>query len=683
MGRESRTEPKWRKSASAGKPTRFSDEENPPPPPKARKRRIWPYLVLMVIAWAAIFVSVFWAHFLSNLPPVRDLLVAAPPRDVTILDDHGRIIARRGLTREAVVKVEDLPDYVPNAFIAIEDRRFREHIGLDPIGMIRAALENMAAGHVVQGGSTLTQQLAKNLYLDPNRTLDRKIQEAMLAIYLESHYSKNQILSLYLNRVYFGAGTYGIEAASEKFFGKHAGELSLTEAAMLAGSVKAPTRYNPLSDTDASLGRADVVLAAMQDAGFISARDHAIAEATRPRILSSTGTPDSGYFADWVIAQLDGILGPGRDPVTVETSFDLNTQKLAEQAVDQGLDEQGAKIRAGQSALVSMTPEGAIRAMVGGRDYADSSFNRATDAVRQPGSAFKPFVYLTAFEHGRTPNDVMNDGPVDIHGWRPSDFEGEYQGEITLTKAFAVSSNSVAAQLTDEVGPKDVASTARRLGIDTPLEAVASLALGTSGVTPLQLTGAYAAFANGGNRVKPYAILRIKTGNGKTLYQRKPVTPDPVMSPANDAAMTGLMVEVVLTGTGRSARLAERPTAGKTGTTQDFHDAWFVGFTADLVTGVWVGNDNSQPMKKATGGGLPAHIFHTFMEDAEHDLPVRPLVGDQLMAMAEADQQPVAASMPAPLVAPPASPPAPVPAATPAPPPKDPFQQILDSLFGN
>ena len=680
MARESRTEPGWKKPASAGKAGRFYDEEDRPPP--RRKRRIWPYVILLLIAWGVIFGAIFWAHFLSDLPPVRTLLAGVPARDVTILDDHGRIIARRGLTHEATVKVEDLPVYVPNAFIAIEDRRFREHIGLDPIGMIRAAFENMAAGHVVQGGSTLTQQLAKNLYLDPNRTFDRKIQEAMLAIYLESHYSKNQILTLYLNRVYFGAGTYGIEAASEKFFGKHAGELSLTEAAMLAGSVKAPTRYNPLSDTDASLARADVVLDAMQEARFINAREHASAEANRPRIISSAGTPDSGYFSDWVIAQLDGILGPGREPVTVETSFDLDTQTLAERAVDQGLDAQGEKIRAGQAALVSMTPDGAIRAMVGGRSYADSSFNRATDAVRQPGSAFKPFVYLTAFEHGRTPNDVMNDGPVDIHGWKPSDFEGEYQGEITLTKAFAESSNSVAAQLTDEVGAKDVASTARRLGIDTPLEAVASLALGTSGVTPLQLTGAYASFANGGDRVKPYAITRIRTGNGKILYQRKTVAPNPVMSPANDAAMTGLMVEVVLSGTGKAARLAERPTAGKTGTTQDFHDAWFVGFTADLVTGVWVGNDNSQPMKKATGGTLPAHIFHAFMEDAEHGLPVRPLVGDQLMAMAEADQQPVVASMPTPLVAPPATPPAATPAATPAPPAKDPFQQILDSLFG-
>ncbi|HKD47468.1 MAG TPA: PBP1A family penicillin-binding protein [Rhizomicrobium sp.] len=667
MGRESRTEPGWRNPASAGAPRRVFDEDDRPPP-ASRKKRIWPYVLLVLVAWGAIFGAIFWTHFLSSLPPVRNLLAAAPARDVTILDDHGRVIARRGLTHEAMVKVEDLPEFVPNAFIAIEDRRFREHIGLDPVGMVRAALENMMAGHIVQGGSTLTQQLAKNLYLDPNRTVDRKVQEAMLALYLESHYSKNQILTLYLNRVYFGAGTYGIEAASERFFGKHASELSLIEAAMLAGSVKAPTRYNPLSDTDASLARAGVVLGAMLEAGFINGSENAQARRSRPRIVSSAGTPDSGYFADWVIAQLDGLLGPGREPVTVETSFDLATQTVAERAVEQGLDGQGEKIHASQAALVAMSPDGAIRAMVGGRSYAQSSFNRAADAVRQPGSAFKPFVYLTAFEHGRSPDDIMHDGPVDIHGWKPSDFEGEYQGEITLTNAFAESSNSVAAQLTDEVGAKEVVSTARRLGIDTPLEAVASLALGTSGVTPLQLTGAYASFANGGDKVKPYAITRIRTGSGKLLYRREPEGSTPVMSPANDSAMTEMMVQVVLTGTGKAARLAERPTAGKTGTTQDFHDAWFVGFTSDLVTGVWVGNDNSSPMKKATGGGLPAHIFHAFMEDAEHGLPVRPLAGSQLLAAAEPEPEPMAE-------APPTSTPAPQPA-------KDPFQQILDGLFG-
>ncbi len=335
----------------AGAPARLFDDEDRPPP-RPRKRRLWPYVLLMLIAWGAIFVSVFWSHFLSNLPPVHNLLAAAPARDVTILDDHGRMIARRGLTHKATVQVEDLPGYVPNAFIAIEDRRFREHIGLDPIGMIRAALENMAAGHVVQGGSTLTQQLAKNLFLDPNRTFDRKLQEAMLAIYLESHYSKNQILTLYLNRVYFGAGIYGIEAASEKFFGKHANELGLTEAAMLAGSVKAPTRYNPLADADASLARADVVLRAMQEAGFIDASERAQAEANKAAHRLQRGHAGIRLFRrlgdcrSWT-----GYWAMAREPVMVETSFDLDTQAWPNAPWHQGLDAEGEKIRAGQAAL--------------------------------------------------------------------------------------------------------------------------------------------------------------------------------------------------------------------------------------------------------------------------------------------------------------------------------------------
>ena len=486
---------------------------------------------MMLVIWGAIFGAIFYSHFLSNLPDVKNLRATGRSRDVTILDDRGRLIARRGLTQGAVVKAENLPDYVPNAFIAIEDRRFRDHFGLDPVGMARAGITNMMAGHVVQGGSTLTQQLAKNLFLTPGRTFDRKIQEAMLAMYLESRYSKNQILTLYLNRVYFGAGVFGIEAASEKFFGKHARELGLTEAAMLAGSVKAPARYNALADSDASLARARIVLRAMENAGFIDDSSRARAQATRPRILQGSGTPDSGYFADWVLSRLNGFIGSGTEPVVVETSFDLQTQDMAERAVKDELNREGPRIGASQAALVAMTPDGAIRAMVGGRSYNESSYNRAGDAVRQPGSAFKPFVYLTAFEHGHTPDDVMNDGPVDIHGWKPSDFEGEYQGAISLTKAFAQSSNVIAAQLVDEVGPKEVARTARRLGIVSPLEEVSSLALGTSGVTPLELTGAYAAFANGGEGVTPFAIMAIRDSTGKTLYDRKPASLGPVMSP--------------------------------------------------------------------------------------------------------------------------------------------------------
>ena len=656
------------------------DDEEDDFEPAPRRKRIWPFALMMLLIWGVIFGAILWSHFLSDLPDVRNLLVAPSSRDITIMDDRGRMIARRGLTQGATVNVENLPSYVPNAFIAIEDRRFRSHFGIDPVGMGRAGVENMMAGHVVQGGSTLTQQLAKNLFLDPGRTFDRKIQEAMLALYLESRYSKNQILTLYLNRVYFGAGVFGIEAASEKFFGKHASDLGLTEAAMLAGSVKAPARYNPIADADASLARAGIVLRAMQDTGFIDDAARAQAQATRPRIVSGTGTPESGYFTDWIVSQMNGILGQGADkgagPVIVETSFDLETQDLAERAVAQGLDAEGEKIHASQAALVAMTPDGAIRAMVGGRSYAQSAFNRAADAVRQPGSAFKPFVYLTAFEHGHTPDDIMHDGPVNIHGWKPSDFEGEYKGDITLTEAFAESSNVVSAQLTDQLGPKEVAATAHRLGISSPLDTVPSLALGTSGVTPLELTGAYVPFANGGNGVIPFAIIKVSTKAGKILYERKPGGLGAVMSPANNAAMTRLMVQTVLTGTGKAARLAERPTAGKTGTTQDFHDAWFVGFTADLVTGVWVGNDNAAPMKKATGGGVPAHIFHAFMEGAEQNLSARPLVGSALVADAgDAPAQEVAAAAPVLEAAPP---PAPVAAAK----QPDSFEKILNSLFG-
>jgi penicillin-binding protein 1A len=332
------------------------------------------------------------------------------------------------------------------------------------------------------------------------------------------------------------------------------------------------------------------------------------------------------------------------------------------------LADEGSRIGASQAALVAMTPDGAVRAMVGGKSYAESTFNRATDAQRQPGSAFKAFVYLAAFEHGHFPDDVMHDGPVDIHGWKPSDFEGEFQGDITLTKAFAESSNVIAALLTDEVGAKTVAATARRLGIHSPLAEVSSLALGTSEVTPLELTGGYATFANGGDGVQPFAIISIRTKDGKSLYSRKPEAPEPVMSPANNAAMTSLMVETVATGTGKTARLTERPSAGKTGTTQDSHDAWFVGVTADLVTGVWVGNDNGQPMHKAgaltaTGGGVPAHIFHSFMEDAEQGMPVKPLAGTTLVADAGDT--------------------APVPVAANDKKEPDAIDRILASLFGN
>jgi penicillin-binding protein 1A len=610
-----------------------------PRAPRRKKRaRTWPYSLTLLVAWGVIFAALTVSHWLSSLPDTANLLTEVSAHDITILDDRGRMIARRGLTHGEMVSVSELPAYVPNAFIAIEDRRFREHFGLDPIGMARAAFEDLTQGQVVQGGSTITQQLAKNLFLDPNRTFDRKMEEAILALYLESRYSKDQILTLYLNRVYFGAGVYGIEAAAERFFGKPAEKLSLTEAAMLAGSVKAPAHYNPLADADASISRAKVVLYAMADAGFISPQARQVAIATRPRVVRGA-SPGSGYFVDWILARLSNPATEAHEPIVVETTFDLDLQAEAEHAVMAGLAQDGTKLDASEAALVAMTPDGAVRALVGGRNYSDSPYDRATDAERQPGSAFKPFVYLAAFEHGKKPDDMMMDGPVDIHGWKPQDYEGKFEGEVTLTRAFAVSSNAVAAQLTEEVGPKVVAATAHRLGINSTLEAVPSIALGSSEVTPLELTAAYVPFANGGTTAPPYAIVRITTRSGKVLYARKAPPPVQVVSPDNAALVTSLMVATVSEGTGRAARLGERPSAGKTGTTQDFRDAWFVGFTADLVCGVWIGNDNNAPMKKATGGGLPARIFHAFMENAESGLPVKPLAGTELVASSTVPQK--------------------------------------------
>jgi penicillin-binding protein 1A len=644
----------------------------PPPPrkPKPRPKRTWPYALALLLAWGAIVGGLFATRWISDLPDINNLQLKGQSHDVTILDVHGRLIARRGLTQGAMVAANQLPPYVPEAFIAIEDRRFRGHIGLDPIGLGRALLEDLAAGHVVQGGSTITQQLAKNLFLESKRTFDRKAQEALLALYLESRYSKEQILTLYLNRVYFGAGVYGIEAAAERFFGKPAIALSLPEAAMLAGSVKAPARFNPLSDVDASVARGATVLRAMADAGFIDSKTAADATATRPRIVHVTGTPGSGYFADWVVSRIPGYAGDFNEPVLVETTFDLSMQAKAEHAVSLGLARDGRKLNASEAALIALAPDGAVKAMVGGRSYGQSPYNRATDALRQPGSAFKPFVYLTAFEHGRKPDDTMNDGPVDIGGWKPNNYEGKYEGEITLARAFAKSSNAVAAQLTQQVGAAAVAGTAHRLGIGSELSAVPSLALGSSSVTPLELTAAYAPFANGGDGVIPYAIIRIRTKSGRLLYARHGSGVGEVMNAANAAALTGLMVEAVTSGTGKAARLDGRPSAGKTGTTQDFHDAWFVGFTADLVCGVWIGNDGNAPMRHATGGTLPARMFKSFMEAAEKDMPVRPLKSLTLVPFAA----PVAAT---PVASEAAS-------AVPPPPQEKPstFDDILNSLFG-
>ena len=634
-------------------------------------------MLLILLVWILLLGALAWSRWIQTLPDATHLLAKGPVREISILDSAGRLIARRGLHHGRIVPVEALPPYVANAFIAIEDRSFRYNIGIDPVGIVRAAFEDLIHGHVVQGGSTLTQQLAKNLFLTPRRTLDRKIQEALLALYLDAHYSKNQVLTLYLNRVYFGAGAYGIEAAAERFFGKPAAQLSLTEAAMLAGSVRAPGYYNPLNNIGAAMARAKVVLAAMLDCGFITAAQARHAAAKPPHIIRNAGTPDSGYFTDWVMAQIPHLVADVHGAIIVHTTFDLVLQAKAEQSVNQTLGKFGRRDRAHEAALVALRPDGAIVAMIGGRSYYKSPYNRATDALRQPGSAFKAFLYLTAFEQGHTPDEVMIDGPVDIDGWKPADYERHYAGPMPLIEAFAQSSNVIAAKLMMAVGPAAVVRTARLLGIHTPLDPVPSLALGTSPVSALELTGAYATFANGGMKTVPYAITEISKANGRVLYRRRTPPAWRIVPQSAEAQMTEVMQATVHSGTGQAAGLAGRDTAGKTGTTQDYHDAWFVGFTADYVCGVWVGNDNNAPMRQVVGGTLPAWIFHGFMSAAEQGLPVRPLPGTALIAALPAQTAPASPS-----VQPPAAPAGAVPPSTAPPSPGMTVESIINSVLG-
>ena len=601
-----------------------NEEERP------ARSRAYRYALIAGGLWVLFAVVILSAYAFTELPETNNLLTYEPRNDVTLRDVKGRLIARRGLTQGDVVRVGELPAHVGHAFIAIEDRRFYSHFGVDPLGLARAMATNISAGRLVQGGSTITQQLAKNLFLKPERTLSRKTAEAFLAVRLENRYSKDEILTLYLNRVYFGAGVFGIEAAAQRFFSKPAADLTLTEAAMLAGSVKAPSRYNPGADIEAARGRAALVLAAMAEEGFIDEKQYQEALAARPKVARNMATPGAGYFIDYAIALVPGFADRGGsydERLIVDTTLDLDMQAAAERAVRSALERDGTKLAAGQGALVAMTHDGALRALVGGRAYDESPFNRAIAARRQPGSAFKVFVYLAALEAGRSPHDWYFDGPVTIGKWTPDNYEGKYSGDITLSDALARSSNSVAVQLTNEVGPAHVARIAHRLGVTSNLLEVPALALGTSEVTPLELVTGYAPFANGGVGVIPHVITKISTPTGKILYERRGSGMGRVMTPETNADMTQMLVRTVTEGTGTAARLAERPMGGKTGTSQDYRDAWFVGFTANLVTGVWIGNDDNTPMKRATGGGLPARIFKDFMEDAEKPFPARQLPG--------------------------------------------------------
>src|SRR5579872_1637954 len=590
-------------------------------PPTAPKRKRGPlqalfYWTLVLGVWGVIFIVGFLAVFATDLPDTSTLYQVKRQPSISYLDRSGALVAVRGTQESPPVDIDQLPPYVPAAFVAIEDRQFYHHMGFNPWGMARAEFYNLThRGATLQGGSTITQQLARNLFLSPAQNVRRKAQELILAVWLETKFSKKQILALYLNRVNFGGGAYGIEAASQRYFNKPAAQLTLGEAALLAATMKGPSRYNPAANGDRAAKRATMVLNAMVETGAITPAQRDQAFAAPVRVSATLASQRAQYFTDWLDGQVRALLGkePTEDLV-VETTLDLPIQAAAEQSVRAGVTghaNQGVQ----QSALVALDGEGRIRAYVGGASYADSQFDRATQAQRQAGSSFKPFVYLTAMEAGHTPSETVVDEPLTIGNWSPKNFENKFLGPITLETALAQSINTVAARLANEVGTNNVAATAHRLGITSPIQTDPSMALGAVEVTPLEMAEAYDAFANGGYRIHAYGIERIRTASGQVLYDHgvDKAAPAPVIGQPALAEMAEMMRQVVASGTGARAKIPGYDLAGKTGTTSDYRDAWFVGFTGGFVTAVWVGRDDNTPMKRVTGGGAPAEIWRGFM----------------------------------------------------------------------
>ncbi|HVY86647.1 MAG TPA: PBP1A family penicillin-binding protein [Caulobacterales bacterium] len=593
-------------------------------PKTLREAAIWGGYVAggLLAVIIGFFVWVTW-----DLPSTDDLWHARSGQSITFLDRNGQVILREGAQNAPPVDLASLPPYVPQAFIAVEDRRFYHHFGVDFGGLIRASATNLRAGHVVQGGSTLTQQLAKNLFLTNERSWRRKAQEAALAVWLETKFTKDEILALYLSRVYFGAGAYGIQAASERYFDRPARQLTLLQAAMLAGLVKAPSRLNPTrQDMDAARTRAEVVLQDMVEQGFIS--DAERRAALQDQLVVSAKNPAGvlSYYRDWIDPLLNQVIGTQRDAFIVDTTLDINDQRAAVDAVQSVLNEQGQQMNASQASLIAMDDEGGVRSMVGGRDYEQSQFNRAVQARRQPGSSFKFFIYLAAMEQGLTPWSIREDAPISIDGWTPGNYEDEYHGQVPLVQAFAMSYNMVAIRVAHEIGQQHVIDVAQRLGVRSPLHNYNSLALGAQEVTLLEMTQAYAAMASEGYRVEAHGIARIRRAESdEVMWSWRPQQRDRVIQDRELHLMDFMMSRVVQAGTGTHAQIPGREIGAKTGTGNDYRDAWFVGFVPGFAGGVWVGNDNFSEMRRVTGGSLPAEIWRRYMTVALRDVPVRPL----------------------------------------------------------
>lgn len=581
-----------------------------------RQRKGWMVLGRAIVALGTVTVllaAMYVIGLARDLPDTSSLAAAPGGTAMTFLDRQGRVIARRGDTATSTITADTLPEHLVDAVLAVEDRRFYHHFGIDIIGTTRAAVANLRAGRVVQGGSTITQQLAKNLFLTPDRTFRRKVQEMLLAFWLETRFSKDEILALYLNRVYFGAGAWGAENAARRYFGKGPHELDIGEAALLAGLLKAPSRYSPANDTARAAVRATVVLDLMLATGRITEEERFAAASTPIRVSRGSSSPGAGWFADWAASETRTLLAlhapAWQGDVVVRTTLDVDVQRAADAALTQGLADPEIARGAATGAIVALDAQGGIAAMTGGTDYARSPFNRAVAARRQPGSAFKPFIYASAFEAGWAPGDRLIDQPVTYGSWSPANWENRYEGEMTLERAFARSSNSIAVQLAESTGRAHTLRLARRLGIESPMENTHSLSLGAYEVTPLELATAYVPFMNGGRSVDAHAVTQLETPSGEILWSRDSTVGPVVLAARVTREMEQLFAATISYGTGRAAAVPGREVRGKTGTTNGFRDAWFAGWSEGLVAVVWTGNDDNRPTQAGSGGTGPARIF--------------------------------------------------------------------------
>ena len=592
-----------------------------------QSRRWWGAFVRVVFA-GFIMVGLAMVYFASQLPDIRALDTIKKQQGITVESADGRVIANYGDVYGSYIPYEQLPKSLVLAVIATEDRRFFEHHGVDFFGIARAMVVNLMSGHVVQGGSTVTQQVAKNVFLTSERSIKRKLQEVLLAFWLEARFSKKEIMAIYLNRVYLGGGSFGVDAASRRYFNKSAREINLYESALLAGLLKAPSRYSPAANTDRAKTRVHQVLLNMVDAGYLKKKD------VEPTLANYAKAPshvaeggDVRYYTDWIVDTIPDIVGQVDEDMIVTTTMDAKLQSQAADALQNIISVEGPKKNVSQGAIVSMLPDGAVQAMVGGLDYSKSQYNRAAQARRQPGSSFKLFVYLAALEAGLTPQSIVEDAPISIQvgnkTWSPENFEvGGYRGQIPMVEAIRYSLNTVSVRLSQYTGIGRVAELAMRLGVPN-IPSHPSIALGAVEATLLEMTGAYAHLPNAGNKVVPYGILRIRTRDGKEIYKRETAEPVRLLGKGVVEMMNYMLVDVATRGTGTKAALPGRQVGGKTGTSQDYKDAWFIGFTGNLVTGVWIGNDDNKSMKKVTGGSIPAIIWHDFMIHAMEGKPVK------------------------------------------------------------